>query len=112
MTDTDRFDRPKPCNWCGEIFEHRSDCPNYRGPLPGSKKLVVPAHVKLVNITVYDKLLSVLKELTDKDKERFAYVDGYGYKCCTCCLTRFYGKEQHNEDCPILVGRKLLEQLK
>lgn len=39
--DSDRFPRPVPCRWCGELFKHRTDCPYYaRTPLTDRWQLV------------------------------------------------------------------------
>lgn len=70
-----------------------------------------------LNIIINKKMKELLEKLTDKEEHN--YIDwfvhpDYGTVECLYCWTHFpVGEEErHSDDCPILLARQLLEEMK
>ena len=116
--DSDRFTRPVPCVYCGGIFNHYSDCPRFIGPVNEENftiefKPKYTVEMSMIRSKTFDKIMDTLEELTEKNYFTIQEPRNVFYKCLYCDEHWEKGhKEKHDYDCPISMGRQLLEELK
>ena len=127
--DSDRFERPKPCNWCGEVFEHKVECPKYRGSTHALSTIITAndnfstvvkdivndikqSKIKAIKLETFNKIIEVLEGIVNHPDK--PYIDCFGgdTECLYCDKHFIPGNEQHEDSCPILIAKKLLEELK